>query len=313
METILVAGVESIVGANLAASLSDRRRVVGLTLHTQAPVSVAGCETRPGPAEQSEAIRQCVAALRPARIVYCGPAAWSCWQTAGAPAVGAQSIEAAAHWARAAAEFGCPLTLVSSDAVFTGPWMFHTETSDSHCPSPQATTIRTIEQRVAEICPSALIVRTSAYGWSPLAGGGWIERLLGELESGTAGPFDYVRHGTPILATDLVEILVRAWDEGLDGVYHIAGGERANPCRFVAQLADEFDLQAPLRPRAESLTDRASGFGCGETSLHTKKIRLALCVAMPTLAEGLRRLREQSENGWRDKLSGAPLVHDRVA
>ena len=42
MNTILVVGVESVVGANLAAHLSDRYSIIGLS--AAADVRVAGCD-----------------------------------------------------------------------------------------------------------------------------------------------------------------------------------------------------------------------------------------------------------------------------
>lgn len=313
METLLVAGVDSIVGANLAATLADRYRVVGLALATSEPVTIAGCEIALCLSEDAETLRQQIAGIRPEHIVYCGPAAHSCWNDRG-PALTNAAVQAAANWAKAASDAGCRLTVISSDAVFTGPWMFHKENSESFCPSPQAAIVRNLEQRVLDACPQALVVRTNAYGWSVEGSHlGWIERLLSDLEADVAGPIDYIRHGTPIHASDLAEILARAWGESLTGLYHIAGAERVNPSQFAAQLADEFDLPAPIRVRGESLTERPAGFGCGETSLHTKQIRMALCVAMPTVAEGLRRLREQTENGYCDRLQRRETVHERVA
>jgi dTDP-4-dehydrorhamnose reductase len=50
------------------------------------------------------------------------------------------------------------------------------------------------------------------------------------------------------------------------------------------------------------LCEVPQGFGEGESSLQTKEIRKELCVAMPLLSEGLVRLREQSESGYRDRL-----------
>ena len=105
-------------------------------------------------------------------------------------------------WARAVRDAGCRLTYLSSDAVFTGPWLFHAEDSPHHCQSLEAVRLRSYEELVARVVPDALIVRTHAFGWSP-DGEGWVESLLGDLED-RAADADPVRHATPILATDLV-------------------------------------------------------------------------------------------------------------
>ena len=313
MDRIAIVGVESVVGANLAAALSDSSRVY--TLGATPDVSIAGCESVVCRLDDPESARRWTASVRPSAIVVCGPGSHSTWQQDDADYPQPGAINIPRTWARVAGEFGCRLTLISSDAVFTGPWMFHKEDSDGACPSDPAGILRQIEQDTWQLCPSALIVRTHAFGWTPQSlGTGWIERILCELEAETAGLCDYLRHATPILATDLAEILQQAWEAGLEGEYHIAGAERINPGRFVERLADEFNLPTPLAQSADNLDDLPAGFGRGECSLHTAKIRRALGIAMPTIAEGFSRLREQRDNGYRDRLCSATQpVHEKVA
>lgn len=313
METLLVAGIETIVGANLAARMADQYQVIGLSFGRA--VQIAGCETSVCPSEELDSVRHSLASVRPTRLVYCGPAAQSSWQ----PAHTRRSIDRVArnarHWASGACEFGCALTYISSDAVLTGPWMFHTEQSDSFCTSAEATSLRNAEQEVARLCPDALIVRTNAFGWSPGAEGeGWIEELLQSLERQSADPADGIRHAAPILATELARTLQLAHRERLTGLYHIAGAERVSPARFLARLAEQFHLPVPQPRMTASLAERATGFGCGETSLHTRRIRRALGTAMPLLADGLAGLYEQHLDGYRARLheSRTP-IRDRVA
>jgi len=294
-------GIDTVVGANLAVSLTDRMRVVGLGL--QESVTLPDCETGYCPGEDSETVRHWVASTRPQRIVYCGPAARSHWQEPKAAQPGLQAVAAAERWAKAASEFDSLFTLISTDAVFTGPWIFHTEESNCLCPSPSARRIRSLEKACRKICPQGLFIRTHVFGWS--SRDGWIERTLNDLDTGIAGPFDYQRHATPILATDFVETLEQAWQAELEGVYHVGGGERLNPNQFAVRLADEFGLPRPLPVNGNSLPIRPTGFGRGETSLHSTRIRKALGLAPPTLADALQRLREQRHNGYCDHLKSA--------
>jgi dTDP-4-dehydrorhamnose reductase len=217
-------------------------------------------------------------------------------------------------WARAAKDAASRFTLISSDAVFTGPWMFHPETSRGLCDSQPARTVREAEAAVLEAHASALIVRTHVFGWTPeICGAGWIERELARLEAGAAGSHDPFRHATPLLATDFAEVLQQAWRESLSGLYHVAGAERTNPARFAQRLAQEFALPAPAASHPETLLDCPRGFGCGETSLRTGAIRRALGISLPSLGDGLRRLREQAENGWRDRLNGSTMPRRQQA
>lgn len=308
MDTVLVAGIDSVVGANLASLISRDCGVVGLGLKEVA--SLVDCQTAYCPREDAESVRSWVANVRPTRIVYCPATARTVWQEPEYAVPGQNALDAIENWSRCAAEFDIPFTLISTDAVFTGPWLFHNEESNCRCDSAPARRIRQIEKIAQKNCPDGLIVRTHVFGWSH--GNGWIERTLIDLDAGIAGPFDFQSHATPILATDFVEVLCQAWAAGLEGLYHIAGAERLNPNQFAHRLAAEFGLPAPQPVNGNSLTERPVGFGCGELSLHTTRIRKALDISMPTLSDGLERLREQRHNGYCDRLKST-TVREKVA
>ena len=196
------------------------------------------------------------------------------------------------------------MTLISSDAIITGPWMFHAENSHALCSSSESILLQQIEQHAATTSADTLIVRTHAIGWNIGSNDGWIETLLSELECGTIGSVDFARHGTPMLATDLADVLKRSWDSGLVGTHHIAGAERISPREFAMRLAGHFRMSTPATPIAGSLVDRTVGFGCGETSLQTRKIRRALGISLPLLDESLDRLYQQHLSGYRARLCG---------
>ena len=107
-----------------------------------------------------------------------------------------------------------------------------------------------------------------------------------------------------MLASDLADILQKSWESGLVGIHHIAGAERVSPRKFAMRLAGHFRLPTPSSPIAGSLADRTTGFGCGETSLQTRKIRRALGIPLPLLDESLDRLYQQHLSGYRARLSG---------
>lgn len=290
MNTILVVGVDTTVGANCAARFAEKQSVVGLS--AVAGISIDGCDSQTfDPANPSEP-EAWLSDVRPEHVLYCGPEARSGWDPETPQALNASTASAAERWAAAAHSMGIPFTMISSDAVFTGPWIFHDEDSLAVCRTPEATHIRDAEKLVRDACPEALIVRTNAFGWSP-TGDGWVENLLTSIETRRTVDCDCIRHATPILATDLAEIIDRAWQEELTGVFHIAGAERISPMQFAQRLADQFDLPWLALRREQTLVELPQGFGAGETSLQTKKIRKALCVAMPMLSEGLARLRDQ--------------------
>src|SRR6185312_8297584 len=101
--------------------------------------------------------------IQPSRIVLCGIGSESSWDESRRPQP--TDVAQAKTWIDAAFSAGCHLTLISSDAIFTGPWMFHAENSHSICPSTESVLLRQIEQHAASTSADALIVRTHAIGW----------------------------------------------------------------------------------------------------------------------------------------------------
>lgn len=308
MDKILVAGVNTAVGANLAEALSDQRPVIGISFNTS--VQLPTCEVEAETPKKPAAVLDYLKKVQPSRLVFCGIGAESSWDESRRPQT--SDVTLAKTWIDAAQATGCHVTLISSDAVFTGPWMFHAENSHSICPSAESSLLRQIEQLATDSSADALVVRTHAIGWQAGRSQGWLESLLTELERGTVGSVDFARHGTPMLATDLADVLKRSWESGLVGLHHISGAERVSPRSFALRLADHFRLAKPATPIAGSLVDKTTGFGCGETSLQTRKIRRALGIPLPLLDESLDRLYQQHLSGYRGRMSGQAM-NSRVA
>jgi len=191
--------------------------------------------------------------------------------------------------------------------------MFHDEEGESHCTTSPATAIRALEGDIARICDDSLIVRTNAYGWSPVANAGWLENILALIEARRPVQLDPIRHATPILATDLAEILEKMLTEKLTGTYNVAGAERISPMGFAQRLAGQFNLPWIPARTASVQTEVPTGFGAGECSLQTRKLRRDLCIPMPLLSESLTRLEAQQINGHREKLAPNATVQLRAA
>lgn len=311
MERILVAGIDTVAGGNFAAWWATRHEVCGVAWST--PVSIAECRSLgvAGPALSPGSL---IAREQPTRIVFCGPASAQCW---GVPerTMTAEIARTAAAWAAAAQAAGAKFTYISSDAVFTGPWLFHREQGTCYCPSHGARHLLAAERDVCEAAPEALIVRSHIFGWSPVESEtGFTERLLEQLRSGESVAMDYLRHATPILATDLAELLEAAFTNGLTGIHHAGGAERVNPFRFACLLAEEFGLETSLVSALETPMEQRKAWASGETSLQTRRIKRATDGAIPLLRDGLARFREQEQSGYRDRFqTEESLVTSRAA
>lgn len=316
MKTLVITGIETVTGSNLAVCLSKNYKVIGITQTSNEFQTIAGCEILPEFCEETDSIRNCLKQYQPERVIHCGIASVPTWQQDSSSCLDNDSIESARNWALVTSEMKVPLTVITSDGLFTGPWMFHAEDCESRCSSPDAQMLASLENAVLDVNEETLLVRTHAYGWKPeICSSGWIEAVIENLESDNPTSCSPTRYASPILVEDLAEKLVEAWKEELTGVYHISGAERVNPQSFVEKLAGCLDLPYPCSSKTESLTERPIGYGLGETSLNCSKFRRATGTGMPLLAEGLEKLKTQKTNGYLEKLNNckASVQRERVA
>lgn len=298
MQTLLIAGIDTLLGSNLALALGDEFKVVGLSAE---PFRLDGVNSQACPLEKADDVAAAVRSTRPDWIVYCGPLSRSSWEPADTFGPGAQ--QAAVNLACEAGALGCVLTVISTDEVFSGPWLFHTEDEAPQGQGWRATAALAMEASVRERCPQSLVVRTHAYGWAPCLGGtGLIERIHTALESGSPLELEADRGATPILAADLADVLAAAFRKNLTGLYHVGGSERTSPYHLGLVLAERLSVSPDvLKPVPHEVVD---GAVC-ETSLRTGRIRSALGIAMPMLRDGLVRLCHQRTNGVAERIHGA--------
>ena len=284
MNSVLIVGVESIAGAGLATALSSTHRVTGLS--SVAGVAIASCRTLHLISISVTTIEQQIQSVSPARIVFCGQASRSSWDRQ--PVQNGFDDSLALEWARAASRHNIEFTFVSSDSVFAGPWMSHTEDDDHFNPQESAVRLREIETEILDVLPEALIVRTNVFGWSPCsAEQGFAAALLDEISSGLVERADFVRHASPVLATDLGRLIGKAFDADVCGLLHLGGAERLSPYQFAERLSAVADRSAAIIPDESLLSQLSHGRDRGETTLDCSVARELLGVTMPLIEDGL--------------------------
>jgi dTDP-4-dehydrorhamnose reductase len=249
-----------------------------------------------------------IRAVRPEWVVYCGQAAASSWDERLLFA--ADEGERLSEIARAANEVDARLAVISSDRIYCGPHMFHDE-AEPASDDCVAQSLHALEQRVLAADGGrrrVLVIRTNAFGWTS-AGRSFAERLWEALCEGQPVEVGTHNFATPILATDLAELLLRSMRARLFGVVHLASAERTNPFRFAQELAMSAGFDARLiRVPGESDSDAPC-----ETSLGSRLVRRELDVSLPLLRETMGRFVDQATNGYRDRLRSAALLPSRAA
>lgn len=300
---ILITGVSGLLGWNAARQLVGRHEVTGC--FWRHPVHLEGariipCDLRE-PAEAQAIIRE----TRPELILH----------TAGLTDVDecerhpdlahALNVTITAHVAQAARQCGARLVHLSTDHLFEGRQGWADET---HPPAPinvYAETKREAEQIVQAVTPEAVIVRTNFYGWGPSHRASLSDWILMGLRQGQERTMFTDVFITPILINDLVDLLLELVQRGIRGVIHAAGSERVSKHDFAIQLAQVFGCVAgqirPISVDAFPFTAKRPK----DMSLSTAKVSRLLGRPMPTVIEGLTRLKRLEEKGWTIQMSHA--------
>jgi dTDP-4-dehydrorhamnose reductase len=243
-----------------------------------------------------------IQARRPDWVVYCGRAARSSWEASSES--NADDSAQVEMFLRAVVEIDARLLLISSDRVLAGPRMFHDENEPAGIDA-QAQQLHAVERAASADETNrrrVLVVRTNAIGWSA-TGESFAERIWRSLEAREPVQLDATSFATPILASDLAEILHRCLNSRLCGLLHIGGAERTSPFRFAQELARAagFDPRLVCAKAQEAPAGEAVVSPC-ETSLGSRLVRRELDVALPLLRESISRFIEQATNGYRDRL-----------
>lgn len=284
MNSVLIVGVESIAGAGLATALSSTHHVTGLS--NVAGVELANCRTLHLSSTSVTTIEQQIQSVSPARIVFCGKASRSSWDRQ--PVQNGFDDSLALEWARAASRHRIDLTFVSSDSVFAGPWMSHTEDDDHFSSHESAVRLREVETEILNVLPEALIVRTNVFGWSPCSTEqGFAAAMLDEISNGLVERADFVRHASPVLVTDLGRLIEKAFDAEVCGLLHLGGAERLSPYQFAERLSAVADRPAAIIPDESLLSQNSHGRDRGETTLDCSVARELLGVTIPLIEDGL--------------------------
>jgi dTDP-4-dehydrorhamnose reductase len=292
VERLLVTGIDTVVGVNLAETLCDRFQVLGVS---HRPTFESQCIRIESHDDDPTALADLVRSWQPRWIIACGTFSLAAWDETPVPST--NEIRCVKQLSTAAGELGASLTLISSDAVFAGPRIFHDESAEKCITSSRAKHVLAVEQ--AAVGAGTLVVRTHAYGWTSGKDASFAERAFHAIVDCVPLTAGGCRHATPILSSDLAEVLTRAFELRLTGCYHASGAERTSSHRFVSELAAICGQRWTNR-------DPSTGVTPGEfeeTSLSSKQTRRALKMSMPLLREGLSRFVRQATDGWRDRWS----------
>lgn len=206
------------------------------------------------------------------------------------------NVAASGTLARAAADHGARLLLISTDSVFDGSRGRYVETDATGPLNEYAASKLEAERRVREFLPEVLIARVNFYGWNLKPKRSLAEWILSQLEADVSVPGWTDVFFNPLFNMDLADCLNAMMARGLTGTYHVAGSGRFSKYEFARSVAVEwgYDPEA-IRPTKLA----TAGMGAPrplDTSLRCDKLYRELGHVLPDLRTGLKRMRNFAES-----------------
>jgi dTDP-4-dehydrorhamnose reductase len=212
------------------------------------------------------------------------------------------NVDASAALADIAADLGVRLVYVSTDAVFDGRIGNYTEEDEALPVNVYGKSKLRGEQAVLSRCQSSVVVRATIYGWNAQPKQSLAEWVICKLESGKPVPgFTDVRFA-PLLVNDLAEMLLILLGGTRTGIYHAGSVDGLSKYDFAQTIASVFEFD-----RAQILPSRLEDAALPaarplNTTLNSKKLESVLGRAMPTVIQGVGRLRQLRDNGYVQRL-----------
>jgi dTDP-4-dehydrorhamnose reductase len=168
----------------------------------------------------------------------------------------AVNSEGPANVARSCARHGIRLVHFSTNFVFEGALDRPYVESDPTAPlSVYGASKLEGEQRVLELLPGALVIRTSAlYGdtGSAIKGGSFPERILSRARAGEALRVVADQKVNPTYAADLAPVAIQLAESGAGGIFHVVAAGCAGWDEFARAVLEESHVAAEV----ESVSSR---------------------------------------------------------
>ncbi len=211
------------------------------------------------------------------------------------------NVAATEHIVQACKETGKRMVYISTDFVFDGTKPSYTEEDIPNPLSWYALTKYEGEKRVTALGDRGLIVRI-AYPYRATAAGkpDFVHRILERLQQGSPVTAPSDSFITPTFIDDIAYALKKLISARSSGIYHVVGGAATTPFEAAQTIARVFELDSSHITsimHEDYYKNRARRPFYGILK-HDKIAKFG--VAMSTLEDGLRAVREQVGKARKD-------------
>lgn len=301
---VLVIGGAGLFGVNWAVNQRNLSDVV-LCLH-QRNIRLSGIEVAKFELESVNSIRECLYRLKPNLVIN---------------AAGLTSVEGCEIFpdkafslnvklpymlGLATKSLNVPLVHLSTDHIFSGNAAFAKEDDRPNPCNIYALSKLEGENQLLGINASAIIVRTNFYGWGTSYRKSFSDFVYDNLIAGHAINLYTDIFYTPILISQLIDLIMRLVDYKFSGIINLVGDDRVSKYQFACAMANVFKLNADLikpclyrdllsqvdRPYDMSLSNKLAKSILGEVDL--------------SLSSGLNMLLREQFDGVANELGAIP-------
>lgn len=298
---ILITGASGLLGSNFMLAAIDAGHHVTATSHSR-PVRAPGVQWKAADLTVEGAAAELLDDTQPEWIVHCAAATDVDRCEQNPDWAFALNRDMPAAIAAAAVDTGASMVHISTDAVFDGGLGPHRESDPTRPINTYGESKLSGERAVLAANPSAAIVRTNFFGWSPPGRLSLAEWFLENLRAGEPC------HGftdisiSPLLANQLAGVLLRIQEVGLSGVYHVGSEDSVSKYDFGVSLAKAFALDSSLIQPVGVDQGRLRAARPRDLALESEKVQRALGLKLPTTQAGIEDLRALEQEGYRDRV-----------
>ena len=189
------------------------------------------------------------------------------------------------------------LVFLSSDYIFDGKNGPYSENDIPNATNNYGSLKLEGEKLVLNSNPQNLVVRTTIlYGWHTSRKPNYALWTIDQLRKGNRISVVTDQYGTPTLANDLADAILKLLESKKNGIYHVVGRDLINRFDFTKKIAKVFQLDSSLvLPITSDQFDQKASRG-KKLGLRTDKIQKELKIKLSGVDEGLRRMRSEMIN-----------------
>ena len=293
MKKILITGGSGLLAVNWALAMRDEYFIT-LILHNR-KISLHGVNTDTSSLSLFDDCMSLLGKHRPDVVIH----------TAGLTNVEecelnpdlAQEVNVilAENIAKACYAQGVKLVHISTDHLFSGDKQYACEKDKPNPVNIYAETKLRGEQKISEICPSALIIRTNFFGWGTTYRQSFSDYILNRLRNNIKVELFTDVFLTPILIDELIRCVHYLLDINASGIFNVVGSDRLSKYEFGVKLAESFKLDIRLLNKTSIFNRLDLVKRPLDMSLSNAKLKLTLDYNLVSLVKQFEFLKESEQ------------------